>query len=117
VGKIYNKEIYTSLRKQLRNSATPAEWMLWNEVKEKKLGYKFRRQYGIDRYIVDFCCKKRRVIIELDGAVHDSLSAKAYDEVRTEFFEALNFTVLRFKNEEVLNNLEAVLKTISKHLK
>jgi len=75
------------------------------------MGFKFRRQYGIGRYIADFCCPEKRLIIELDGECHNNRIE--YDQVRTQFLEQKGYLVLRFRNEEVMNNLNLVCIRIS----
>ena len=70
---------------------------------------KFRRQHGIGRYIADFYCAERSLVIELDGDTHYTSDAQAYDRERDAFMQALDLTVLRFTNIDVFNNLEGVL--------
>jgi len=100
-------------RKTLRKNLTPAEAFLWKQLQEKKLsGRKFRRQHGIDRYIVDFYCAKEALIIELDGEVHMNATAEEYDNIRTGYLEKLGFKILRFENKMVFENLPSVLMEI-----
>jgi very-short-patch-repair endonuclease len=81
---------------------------LWQRIrKEQCRGVKFRRQYAIDRFIVDFCCLSIRLIVEVDGPTHQVTAAE--DAVRQTFLESLGFEVLRFSNLEVLNDIEGVL--------
>lgn len=104
--------------KELRNRMTLAEKVLWAELKNKKLeGLKFRSQHPIDQYIVDFYCHKLKLVIELDGEIHNSLDSREYDEGRTFELERLGLKVLRFNNIEVENNLEKVLATITSQIK
>ena len=70
MGKIHNNKNQKSRRKNLRNNMTKAEIILWSKLKGKQLGYKFRRQHGIGKYIIDFYCPKLKLIIEVDGDVH-----------------------------------------------
>jgi very-short-patch-repair endonuclease len=105
------------LRRGLRKNATRAEQVLWNELRARRLGgLKFRRQHGIGNWIVDFYHGISRTIIELDGSVHDEEEVRELDKVRQEYLEDLDCTVLRFRNEEVLNNLKNVLAIIQNHI-
>lgn len=95
--------------RNLRKTSTNAEKLLWHGLRDRRLGnLKFRRQQTIDRYIVDFICYDRRLIVEVDGSQH----TPAADEIRTAFLEAQGFRVLRFWNPDVLTNLNGVLETI-----
>lgn len=100
---------------QLRTNSTDAEKRLWHALRHRQLaGFKFRRQFAIPPYIVDFICLERRLIVELDGGQH--ADAVAYDTARTSFLEQQGFRVLRFWNNEALGNMEAVLEQIFKEL-
>ena len=93
---------------------TEEEIILWSVLKNNKLGYKFRRQHSIGRFIADFFCPLKRLIIELDGSQH--LDNKEYDEERTNYFESLGIKVIRFWNNEVDKNLAEVMMKIKKEL-
>jgi very-short-patch-repair endonuclease len=102
-----------SLRaKELRKSGPLPERLLWNALSKIKAetGLKFRRQQPLHPYIADFACMSARLIIELDGPSHDG--AQAYDAQRSDELEKMDWTVLRFTNEEVLKNLEGVVAVI-----
>lgn len=89
--------------------------MLWEKLRARRLdGLKFRRQYGVDRYVLDFYCPGLRLAIEVDGPIHDSKKAKEYDRQRQAFVESLGISFLRFRNEDVFDNMNKVLKQISK---
>lgn len=103
-------------RKELRKNATLQEKLLWERLRNSKFGFRFKRQYSIGGYILDFYCAKKRLIIELDGGVHDAKEAKEYDEVRDKFFRELGYTTLRFSNSEVEKDLEEVLNRIQDFL-
>jgi very-short-patch-repair endonuclease len=97
--------------RELRKALTPAEAKLWTHLRAGRLnGVKFRRQHAIGNYVPDFCAIKHRLIIELDGSQH--LEQGEYDKERTAFFEWKGYRVLRFWNNDVLNNMETVLKVI-----
>ncbi|WP_201316559.1 DUF559 domain-containing protein [Dyella sp. EPa41] len=101
--------------RQLRNDATDAERRLWRYLRREQLaGCKFRRQFPIGVYIVDFICVPARLVVELDGGQH--LEAQAYDARRTRVIEAAGYRVLRFWNDDVLLRTDAVLEEILRHL-
>lgn len=101
----------------LRQYQTQTEAVLWEHLRARRLaGFKFRRQYVIGQYIADFACVEAKLIIELDGGHHADAEQVAYDAVRTEFLQALDFRILRFWNSEVEGNLRKVLKDIEEAL-
>lgn len=113
---LYNNAAQKDLRKKLRNNLGLPEIILWRELKGSKLGKKFRRQYGVGIYSLDFYCPEIRLGIELDGNTHDNHKSYLYDERRTEFIQSQNIKIIRFQNKDVLNNLSGVLEEIKKHL-
>jgi very-short-patch-repair endonuclease len=93
---------------------TPAEQLLWKEIRNGKMNdLKFKRQHSIGKYIVDFYCAQTRLIIELDGKVHLDKEQKQKDNSRDENLRDMDYTVLRFTNDEVINNIRSVLKQIT----
>jgi very-short-patch-repair endonuclease len=101
--------------RRLRRTQSNAEYVLWSELRARKFrGLKFRRQHPLGRYIVDFCCIEKRVVIEVDGSQH--LENVEYDERRTGFLEAQGFRVMRFWNHEVLTSMEYVLETLGRFI-
>ncbi|MDO5523647.1 MAG: leucine--tRNA ligase [Bacteroidia bacterium] len=99
-----------------RKSPTVAENNLWNQLKAKKLGYRFRRQHPVETFIPDFVCLQKRLIVEVDGGYHLSKEQREADEYRDSILEKIGYTILRIKNEEVLQDIETVLHKISKKL-
>ncbi len=98
-------------QKTLRTNHTEAEKLLWRQLRNRRFqGWKFRRQHILQGYIVDFVCLERKLVIELDGGQH--AVQEAYDQQRTQTLEGEGFRVVRFWNNEVLNNLEGVLETL-----
>ena len=94
----------------LRRNETDAEYRLWYELSARRLnGFKFVRQFPIDRYVVDFACRSMRLVIELDGAQH---AASVRDAARTEFLNDKGWSVLRFWNEEVSEGAGGGCETI-----
>ena len=99
--------------KELRKSMTLAERMLWAVLQNRQLdGYKFRRQHPIYKYIADFYCHELSLVIELDGGVHDGLEQKEHDINRDQVIQEFGIRVLRIKNEEVMDDVEAVISKI-----
>ena len=110
---LHNKPILKERRKALRNNATKAEKLLWKILKSSMLdGRKFRRQHSIGNYIVDFYCPAERLVLEIDGEVHDVNFVKEHDKVREEHLKDMNFNVLRIRNEEIFENLDNVVDKI-----
>ena len=96
----------------LRENVTPAEETLWEALRDKQLdGLKFRRQHPVGQFVLDFYCPRFKLVIELDGSVHNA--AAEQDAARTEHLNFFGYRVIRFRNEEVLTNLAAVLKRIA----
>lgn len=111
--KLYNRFLYTDLRKKLRNDATRAEQKLWYFLKSSQTRVRFRRQYGVGRYILDFYSREQRLAIEVDGDIHGVESVKLNDEIRQQWIESVGIRMLRFTNDEVLCNIEGVLEAIT----
>ncbi len=109
---LFNKPSKKSFRKQLRNEPTRPEWLLWQELKGSKLGYKFRRQQGIGPYVVDFYCPELKLVIELDGDTHFEPADIAYDNRRTTYIIQNDMQVLRVTNNDVRESLEDVVELI-----
>ena len=101
--------------RDLRNNLTDAEKKLWQKLRNKQINdHKFRRQFVLGNYIVDFICLDKRLIIEVDGGQHmDNVN---YDLQRDEWLKNQNFKVLRFWNNQVLNEIDSVLEVIVKNL-
>ncbi|MGE0825937.1 MAG: DUF559 domain-containing protein [Candidatus Binatia bacterium] len=105
------------LCRQLRAEQTPAEQILWEVLRGRRLhGFKFRRQHPLGRYIADFCCPEAGLVIEIDGKVHDRPEQKNYDQIREEEIKARGLQVLRFGNDEIDDDLEKVLQSIVAYL-
>jgi very-short-patch-repair endonuclease len=105
------------LARQLRRTITPAEKNLWSALRNRILGgYKFRRQHPVREFVVDFFCPERELVIEIDGGIHQKKSVKERDENRTAELERMGLRVIRFTNEEVMNDIEEVLKKIEEAL-
>ena len=99
--------------KEQRKNPTPAEKIMWQLLRDKKLGdYKFRRQHIIGQYIADFACLPAMLVIELDGRIHQLPDNKERDEIRTQWLNEQGFEVIRFTNEEVIGDTDRVLNDI-----
>jgi len=103
------------LSRELRQRQTEAEAILWQKLRNRKLsGLKFRRQHRIGRYIVDFYCAQHKLVIELEGTIHEVADQQEYDRARFEELSAQGLTILRFKNEEIKQDIQSVLQRIAK---
>lgn len=103
--------------KELRQQQTPAEKLLWECLRDHRLyNTKFRRQHNLGQFIADFYCHAARLVIELDGKIHQQPQQQQRDSDRDQWMQANGFTVLRFRNEDVFSNTEAVLETIAQAL-
>ena len=101
----------TERARELRKNQTDAERTLWNHLRDRRFeGYKFRRQRPVGRYIVDLTCLEERLIIEVDGGQHSV--QELYDSERDEWLKSQGYRVLRFWNNQVLNDIEAVKDAI-----
>ena len=110
----HNETSQKLLRQSLRNNATSAEAILWRASKGKQVaGLKFRRQFGVGPYVLDFYCPEIRLGIELDGGVHKTSYTHEYDEMRTRFMAENRIRVMRFDNEVVYNNIQGAIEAIN----
>ena len=103
--------------KLLRKDATKAEQMLWQKLRNKNMGVRFRRQHPFDMFIIDFYAPAIKLAIEVDGSFHTMGANKEYDAMRTDYLEYKGVNVLRFWNSEVENNLEEIIKKIKDKIK
>ena len=112
--KLNSIEELKPLRRRLRRTLTPAEAALWGFLGNSRLqGRKFRRQHSIGAYVVDFYCAQERLVIELDGAAHDSERRVDHDRDRTKFLEEIGLRIVRIENREVFDNPDGVLAYIA----
>ena len=98
--------------REMRHPQTPAEATVWRHIRNRALGYKFRRQHPIERFIIDFYCAEIKLCIEIDGDSHLEKDQQEYDAARTEYLESIGRKVIRFTNEDVRYNIQAVIKSI-----
>jgi len=114
--KTYNIPDYViNLAKELRQKHTNSEVILWELLRNRRFsGFKFRRQQPIGRYITDFLCVEKKLVIEVDGGIHEN--RKEYDKEKDEYLKSLNYIVLRIPNKFVEYNIEEVAELINKML-
>ena len=109
-----NNPLLKNIRQLQRNHPTPWEWKLWQYLKNRQInGHKFRRQVSIDSYVVDFCCLELKLVIEVDGSGHLHPRQQKKDKQRTEHLEKWGYTIIRFYNDEIDENLDSVLEIIT----
>lgn len=119
-GIVQNQRVSSAkveLSRSLRKEMTEAEKVFWEMVRGRRMfGLKFRRQQVIDGFIIDFYCDSQGLCVEIDGGVHDSEEQKNYDKLRDEALGLRKLRILRFRNEEVLNNPDVIKILIKKLL-
>lgn len=112
--RLYNQKALSNA-KILRQNQTDCEYIMWQNLRGRRLNnIKFRRQIPIGKYIADFLNLEKKLIIELDGSQHLDDKQIEYDNLRIEFLIQLGYKVLRFNNNDIMNNLETVLNVIAK---
>ena len=111
--RIFNRKEQTERRRNLRNTASKPEVVIWSKIKHGQiLGQKFRRQHGVAQYVLDFYCPVLRLAIEIDGESHFREGSEEYDIERQAFIESFGIHFLRFTNADVAKNLDGVLQAI-----
>jgi len=113
---IFNKKYQKNTRQELRKNIPVTEKILWKKLCNKQLSVRFRRQYGVGRYVTDFYSPEAKLVIELDGDSHFNESSQEYDFIRNQYMHALGLKVLRFTNNEVLSNIDEVVEEIRRNL-
>ena len=112
---VYNNSVFKDRRRELRANQTEAEKILWGKLRNRQLEKcKFWRQYSVGPYILDFYCPKIRLAIEVDGSQHDE--ALEYDKEREDYLLGLEIKTIRYKNNEVMNNMRHVIEDIRKYI-
>ena len=99
--------------KHLRNTMTDAETVLWMHLKQKIEGCKFRRQHPVGLFIADFYCHKAKLVIEVDGSIHNLPDIKKNDEEKESYFIQKGYVIVRFTNEQIMTSIEDVLDRIT----
>jgi len=108
----FNLKQQTSLRKILRTNMPKGEKMLWQKLRRNNMGYKFRRQFGVGKYVVDFYCPKLSLVIEVDGLTHDFKDRIYSDKIKQKYIESKGIKILRFNSKEIFENINSVLDQI-----
>ncbi|GAB3887450.1 endonuclease domain-containing protein [Spirosoma agri] len=117
IERVSNDPLIKELRRELRQNQTQAEDVLWEELRGRRLAdTKFRRQHSLGYFIVDFYCAEYKLVIEVDGAVHNTLEAHIKDAEREAVLCDLGLTILRFTNDDVLYTMGQVIKKIHENL-
>ena len=125
LGKTINRDFHYGANNKIRKAAkllrvstTECEYVLWQELRNKKLvGMVFRRQHPIHQFIVDFYCNDAKLVVEVDGDINEQPDSKEYDENRTFELKQFGLKVIRFSNEEVKNSIDRVLAVLIVELK
>ena len=110
-------KLMKEFQQENKKNSTEAERILWEYLRGKKLDFKFRRQHIIDEFIVDFVCLEKNLVIEVDGGYHNKIEQQEIDEIRSLILKDLGFKVIRFKNEQIIGDIENVLLHIERTLK
>ena len=115
---VFNNKAYTARRKALRRSLSKAEAVIWLHLSRKQMkGFKFRRQYSVNQYVVDFYCPELKLAIEIDGDSHFNDISEKYDKERQKSIESFGIRFLRFTNIDIYDNIDGVLQTIFEWIK
>lgn len=115
-ARTYAYDMLKQNARSMRINPTEAEYVLWKYLRNKQLGYRFRRQQIIDDYIVDFVCLEKLLIIEVDGKYHADGEQKEFDTLREDKLKSDGYHIVRFTNEEVTNNIDQVIEHIQQWL-
>ena len=109
---LFNNKNQKNIRKSLRKNTPKGEKLLWYSIRNKKLSYKFRRQYSVGKYVIDFYCPKLKLAIEIDGWTHDFIDSTDYDKQRQRYLESLGIKVKRFLSQDIFDDLDSVTREI-----
>jgi len=110
--RLFNLLKQKNRRKYLRNNMTGSEIVFWSMIKNSQLGYKFRRQYSVGSYILDFYCPQLKLCVEIDGDVHDYTKTKIRDRKRDYFLKSLGINVKRYRNEDIEGYPDKIIKNL-----
>ncbi len=114
----FNKTVMKDRRRELRANSTESEKLMWIFLRGRNTkGQKFRRQYSVDSYVLDFYCPSLKLAIEIDGEIHDKEDQKKYDAERQKHIEAYGIRFMRIRNEEIMNDMDKVMKAVEDKIK
>ena len=102
--KHYNKKSEQEKRRSLRKNMTYCEKIVWSNLRERQLGYRFLRQYSVDHFVIDFYCPELKLAVEVDGESHNNPEQREYDIKRQKYLEEFKINFVRIKDEELLGN-------------
>lgn len=101
----------------MRAKSTQAEKILWERLRNSKLGFKFFRQYSVTGYVIDFYCPEKHLAIEIEGLIHNKPENKKYDNYRYRYLEAFSIKFLKFSNEKIYKEIGSVVEIIKSNLR
>lgn len=113
----YNNREQKQIRKNLRRTMPKGERLLWSKLRNNQIGYKFRRQYGINNCILDFYCPTLRLAIEIDGLTHENPTVYARDKAKDMLLKSISITILRIPSAEIFENINEVIGIIYQECK
>ena len=117
-NRTHNLHEHVAQRKELRNHGTSAEATMWLMLKNRQvLGMKFRRQFSVGSFVIDFYCPEIKLAIELDGAPHFTFAGGMYDDEREKYIASQGITTLRYENKDIFKNPEGVIEEIEETVK
>jgi very-short-patch-repair endonuclease len=114
--RVHNSKELVNIRRVLRNNPPRAEILIWKYIKNSLLGYKFRRQHSIGKYIVDFYCPELKLAIEIDGPIHDEPEKVSHDNEKSEYILSKNIQIIRIDNKETYTNIDRTIEYISSEI-
>jgi very-short-patch-repair endonuclease len=112
VNRIFTNPQYRDRRKELRLQSSKGEWLLWQKIRSKQIGWKFRRQHSIGIYIADFFCSEVQLVVEVDGISHENIPQARKDTQRDSFFLSLGITTKRYTSEQIFLDRDVVVQDI-----
>jgi very-short-patch-repair endonuclease len=116
--KHFNRPTEKSKRRQLRRNQTPAEELVWRFLRDRRTkNFKFRRQYSVDKFVIDFYSPELKLAVEIDGDIHDLPLQKEHDIVRQNYLESFGIKFIRVRNEELFANTDKAFKKIEEMIK
>ncbi len=109
----FNRTTEKQKRRQLRKDQTFCEKIMWQYLRDRRLlGVKFRRQYSVDKFVIDYYCPELKLAVELDGSIHDNPEQKEYDKQRQLYLEKFGIRFVRVTNDELMSNANMAFKKI-----
>ena len=114
MSRVYNRKKLEACRRQLRRDQTEAEKVLWERLRNRALlGVKFRRQYSVENYVIDFYAPALKLAVEVDGGIHEGKDQQEYDQLRTYFLKGYGISILRISNQCILRETDRAVERIA----